>query len=218
MIRQTFEAELQNLQNDLLAMGGQVDRAIERAVRSLVDRDPDLAQQVIDQDVEINHAQRNLEEQCQVLLATQQPLATDLRIILSIANIASELERVGDYAEGIAKLALRLVDRPPIKPLIDIPRMAEEGRRLLAKALQAFVQRDEEAARSVGQGDEVVDALYDQVYRELLVYMMDSPRLITRATYLLWVAHNLERIGDRATNVAERVIFLVSGQVQELNA
>jgi phosphate transport system protein len=218
MTRQTFDAELQNLQNDLLAMGGLVDRAIERAVRSLVDRDPDLAQQVIDQDEEINQAQRHLEEQCQVLLATQQPLAVDLRVILSIAHIASELERVGDYAEGIARLALRLVDKPPIKPLIDIPRMADEGRRLLARALQAFVQHDEAEARTVGRGDEVIDALYDQVYRELLVYMMDSPRLITRATYLLWVAHNLERIGDRSTNVAERVIFLVSGQIEELNA
>ncbi|MGD8903553.1 MAG: phosphate signaling complex protein PhoU, partial [Anaerolineae bacterium] len=151
------------------------------------------------------------------LIATQQPMAGDLRAILSVSNIAAELERIGDYSEGIARLALKLAGRPLLKPLIDIPRMAEEGRRMLMTALEAFARQDVEAARQVGIADDTVDALYDQVYRELLVYMMEDPRTITQATYLLWVAHNLERIADRTTNIAERVIFLDSGRIVDLN-
>jgi phosphate transport system protein len=217
MVRQIFEEQIRELLEDLLAMGQMVADAIERSIEALARQDRDLAQQVIEYDDEVNASQYEIDEKCLVLIATQQPMASDLRTILSISNIATELERIGDYAEGIAKLATRLAGQPLLKPLIDIPRMAEEGRRMLLSSLEAFARQDVELAQQVGTADELVDALYDQVYRELLVYMMQDPRTITQATYLLWVAHNLERIADRTTNIAERVIFMDSGKIVELN-
>ncbi len=217
MVRQAFEEQIRELLEDLLAMGQMVADSIDRSIQALAQQDVELARQVIDFDDEINAAQHDIEEKCLVLIATQQPMAGDLRTILAVSNIALELERMGDYTEGIAKLAIKLSGEPFIKPLIDIPRMAQEGRRMLLAALEAFAHEDVQAARQVGQADDLVDALYDQVYRELLVYMMQDPRTITQATYLLWVAHNLERIADRTTNIAERVIFVASGQIVELN-
>jgi phosphate transport system protein len=217
MARQIFEEQIRELLEDLLAMGEMVSSAIERSIQALAQQDEDLARQVIVYDDEINATQYEIDEKCLVLIATQQPMAGDLRTILSVSNIAAELERMGDYAEGIAKLAVKLAGQPLLKPLIDIPRMAEEGRRMLLASLEAFARQDVELAQSVGAADELVDALYDQVYRELLVYMMQDPRTITQATYLLWVAHNLERIADRTTNIAERVIFMDSGKIVDLN-
>jgi len=217
MLRETFEEQLRGLQDDLLAMGALVDRAIERSIQALADRDVELAQQIIDDDTLINQAQREIEEKCLVLIATQQPMASDLRVITSVSGIAGELERMGDHAEGIGKITLLMADHPLLKPLIDIPRMAEKGRSMLRQQLQAFVRRDVEMARNSATDDGEVDALYDQIYRELLVFMMSDPRTISRATHLLWVAHNLERIADRTTNIGERVIFLVTGEVEELN-
>jgi phosphate transport system protein len=217
MVRQIFEEQISELLEDLLAMGQMVSSAIERSVQALAQQNADLAQQVIVYDDEINATQYEIDEKCLVLIATQQPMAGDLRTILSISNIAAELERMGDYAEGIAKLAIKLAGQPLLKPLIDIPRMEEEGRRMLLTALEAFARQDVELAQHVGDADELVDALYDQVYRELLVFMMEDPRTITQATYLLWIAHNLERIADRTTNIAERVIFMDSGQIVDLN-
>jgi phosphate transport system protein len=217
MLRETFEDQLKELQDDLLAMGALVDRAIERSIQALADHDVKLAQEIIDDDALINQAQRGIEEKCLVLIATQQPMASDLRVIASVSSIATELERMGDHAEGIGKITLMLADQPLLKPLIDIPRMAERGRWMLRQQLEAFVHRDVEMARVSATGDEEVDALYDQIYRELLVFMMSDPRTISRATHLLWVAHNLERIADRTTNIGERVVFLVTGEVEELN-
>ncbi len=217
MVRQAFEEQIRELLEDLLAMGQMVHDAIARCTRSLLEQDEELAQQVIDFDDEINAAQHDIDEKCLVLIATQQPMARDLRIILAVSNIASELERMGDYTEGIAKLAIKLAGMPLLKPLIDIPRMADEGRRMLMESLDAFARQDVDAARRIGHEDELVDALYDQIYRELLVFMMEDPRTITRATYLVWVAHNLERIADRTTNIAERVIFTAIGQIVDLN-
>lgn len=217
MPRETFDEQIGELQEDLLAMGELVDKAIERSIQSLANRDLELAQQTIDEDVLINQAQSDLEERCLVLIATQQPLASDLRIILAVSNIAVELERMGDYAKGIAKITLMIGDQPPLKPLIDIPRMAEKGRQLLHQQLDAFIRRDPDTARHLGTEDDEVDALYDQVYRELMFFMTQDPKTITRATHLLWVAHNLERIADRTTNIGERVVFLVTGRVEELN-
>ena len=217
MPRETFDEQIGELQEDLLAMGESVDKAIERSIQSLANRDLELAQQIIDEDALINQAQSNLEERCLVLIATQQPLARDLRIILAVANIAIELERMGDYAKGIAKITLMIGDQPPLKPLIDIPRMAEKGRQLLHQQLDAFIRRDPDTARHLGTEDDEVDALYDQVYRELMFFMTQDPKTITRATHLLWVAHNLERIADRTTNIGERVVFLVTGREEELN-
>jgi phosphate transport system protein len=217
MVREAFQEQLAALQDKLLAMSALVDRAIERSVRALADGDQALAQEVIDDDLLINSAQRELEEQCLELIATQQPKANDLRFIMSTAALAAELERMGDHCKGIAIIAQRLAGSPPLKPLIDIPRMAGKGRELLRGQLNAFIHHDAEKARALAQEDDVVDSLYDQVYRELLVFMMEDPRTITRATYLLWAAHNLERIGDRTTNIAERVSYLATGEVEELN-
>jgi phosphate transport system protein len=216
-VRRAFEEQLQELLQDLLGMGEMVADSIERSIQALRGQDNELARLVVEFDDEINAAQHAIDEKCLVLIATQQPMARDLRIILSTSNIAAELERIGDYAEGIAKLAIKVSGQPLLKPLIDIPRMADEGRRMLLTSLEAFAREDEAAARRVGEADELVDGLYDQVYRELLVYMMQDPRTISQATYLLWVAHNLERIADRTTNIAERTIFTHSGQVVDLN-
>ncbi len=217
MTRQAFDERIRELLDDLLEMGQMVSDSIDRSVQALALQDENLAQQVISFDDEINAAQNSIDEKCLVLIATQQPMASDLRTILAISNIASELERIGDYTEGIGRLAIKLAAQPLLKPLIDIPRMADRGREMLLSSLEAFAQQDVEAARKLGQADDLVDALYDQVYRELLVFMMEDPRTITQATYLLWVAHNLERIADRTTNIAERVIFTDSGQVIDLN-
>jgi phosphate transport system protein len=217
MVRQVFQEQIRELLEDLLEMGQMVADSIDSSIQALAKQDEELAQQVIDYDDEINALQYDIDEKCLVLIATQQPMAGDLRAILSVSNIAAELERIGDYTEGIAKLAIKLAGRPLLKPLIDIPRMAEEGRRMLMASLEAFARQNVAAAGEIGDADDVVDALYDQVYRELLVYMMEDPRTITQATYLLWVAHNLERIADRTTNIAERVIFLDSGRIVDLN-
>ena len=217
MPRETLDERLNSLQKDLLAMGDLVDRAIERSIQALANRDLALAEKIIQEDETINRAQRDLDEKCLVLLATQQPLASDLRAIIAVSNIATELERIGDYAKGIAKITIMMGDQPLLKPLIDVPRMAEKGRQLLRQQLEAFINRDAEAARRLAAEDDVVDGLYDQVYRELMFFMMQDPKTIGRATHLLWVAHNLERIADRTTNIGERVVFLVTGQVEELN-
>ncbi len=217
MPRETLDEQLNSLQKDLLAMGDLVDRAIERSIQALANRDLALAERIIQEDEAINQAQRDLDEKCLVLLATQQPLASDLRAIIAVSNIATELERIGDYAKGIAKITILMGDQPLLKPLIDVPRMAEKGRQLLRQQLEAFVNRDVEAARRLAAEDDIVDGLYDQVYRELMFFMMQDPKTIGRATHLLWVAHNLERIADRTTNIGERVVFLVTGQVEELN-
>lgn len=217
MVRQIFEEQIRELLEDLLEMGDMVTGAIQRSVDALAQQNEEMARKVIEFDDEINAIQQEIDEKCLVLIATQQPMASDLRIILAVSAIAGELERIGDYTEGIARLAIKLSGRPLLKPLIDIPRMAEESRRMLSIALEAFARQDVEAARTVGQSDDTVDALYDQIYRELLTFMMEDPRTITQATYLLWVAHNLERIADRTTNIAERVVFIDSGEIVDLN-
>lgn len=217
MFREAFDEQMKELQDSLLAMADMVDKAIERSIQTLAERDTELAHQVIAADLLINQAQRDIDEKCLVLLATQQPTAGDLRVIIAISGIASELERMGDYAEGIAKISLALADQPLLKPLIDVPRMAEKSRSLLRQQMEAFVQRDADSARRLSAQDDEIDGLYDQIYRELMFFMMQDPKTITRATHLLWVGHNLERIADRTTNIGERVVFLVTGQVEELN-
>lgn len=217
MPRDTFDHQLKALQDAIVEMGAKVDTALDRSIHALVHKDMEEAHQVIADDVIVNRAQHDIEERCIVLLATQQPMARDLRIIVAILNIVVELERIGDYAEGIGKIALRLINEPVLKPLIDIPRMAIVARGMVVDSLKAFVERDATLARSVAEGDDEVDALTDQVYRELLTYMLDDPQTIERATQLMWVSHNLERAADRATNIAERVVQLVTGEIEELN-
>ncbi len=211
MLRSEFDRNLDLLQSDLSEMGRMVEETTRQALHALQERDPDMARQVIQNDDAIDNLQDELESKCVGLIATQQPAARDLRTLMSIVHVGVELERMGDYAEGIAKICLRMYQEPLLKPLIDIPRMADLALNMLNDSLQAFAERDEWQARQVCDNDDAVDDLYDQIYHELLVYMLQDPRTIQRATYLLWVAHDLERIADRATNIAERCIWLVSG-------
>jgi phosphate transport system protein len=201
----------------MLLLASMVDRAIGDSIDALRRLDVDLARNVIDGDAAINAKRYLIEEATVTTIATQQPMARDLRTILAVLHITIELERMGDYAEGIAKIVLMHGDQELLKPLIDIPRMAEMDRSMLRRSLDAFVNRDVELAKSVAAQDDEVDALQDQVYRELLTYVLQDPRTINRATWLTWVAHNLERIADRVTNICERVVFLVTGQIHEMN-
>jgi phosphate transport system protein len=201
----------------MLLLASMVDRAIGDSVDALRRLDVQAARQIVDADGAINAKRYLIEESAVTTIATQQPMARDLRIILAVLHISIELERMGDYAAGIAKIVLMHGDEDLLKPLIDIPRMADMDRSMLRRAIDAFVNRDVELARRVGAEDDEIDALQDQVYRELLTYVMQDPRTINRATWLTWVVHNLERIADRVTNICERVVFLVTGQMQEIN-
>ncbi len=199
-------------------MGSMVEKAIATSIRALKDRDITLAKQLIDDDKNINQKRFEIEEKCIRLIATQQPLAGDLRTIISVLNIVTELERIGDYAAGIAKIVLMIGNEEMLKPLIDIPRMADRTILMLQQSLDAFIRHDDIAANEVIAGDDEVDDLYDQVFRELLTFMIEDPRTITRATRLIWVAHNLERSADRVTNICERIIYIVTGRMEELGA
>jgi phosphate transport system protein len=216
--RTTFHKRLKEIQDDLLAMGSMVEKAISRSIEALKKRDLAMAEQVIADDLKINEKRFYIEEKCIQLIATQQPMASDLRIIVSVLFVTSELERIGDHAEGIASIVLMIGDEPPLKPLIDIPRMAEKTKDMLRRSLAAFVNRDAEAARQIVVEDDEVDGLYDEVFRELLTFMAEDPKTITRATRLLWVGHNLERSADRVTNICERTVFIVTGKMEEIGA
>ncbi len=217
MTRTAFERQLAEVQEDMLVMAGMVETAIERGIEALKNRDIDMARRIITDDADINRKRYETEDKCLELIATQAPLAGDLRTIVSVLHITVDLERMGDHAEGIAKIAVMLADEPPLKPYINIPRMAQIGTQMLMSSLEAFKHRDTALARRICDQDDEVDALYDQVYRELLTFMINDPKTIERATYLMWVAHNLERIADRVTNICERVVYLVEGNIQELN-
>ncbi|MGD0779647.1 MAG: phosphate signaling complex protein PhoU [Dehalococcoidales bacterium] len=216
--RTAFHKRLREIQDDILAMGSMVSKAMSRSIEALKNRDLDLAHQIVADDKKINQKRYEIEEKCVELIATQQPMASDLRIILSALNIVSEVERIGDYAEGIAKIAIMIGDEPPLKPLIDIPRMAEQTVDMLRRSLDAFVNRDADTARKISNEDDTIDQLYEQVFRELLTFMAEDPKTITRATRLIWVAHNLERAADRVTNICERVVFVVTGKMEEIGA
>lgn len=217
MPRELFQKELQRIQEDMLVMASMVEKAVERSVASLKTRDVRLAQQVIVDDLKINQQRFGIEEDCLLMIATQQPIASDLRVVAAVLNIITDLERMGDHAEGIAKITIMTADEPPVKPLIDVPRMDEQARSMLQRSMDAFMNRDAESARKIAEEDDVVDQLYEQIYRELLTFMMADPGTINRATHLLWVAHNLERIADRVTNICERVVFLTTGKMEEFN-
>lgn len=217
MPRGTFDRELQRLQDETLVMGSMVENAIMESVSALKQRDLKESRRLIAQDRTINEKRFAIEADCLVAIATQQPMASDLRVIAAVLDITHELERIGDYAKGIAKINLMIGRDPLVKPLVDVPRMAEKACDMLHRALEAFVQRDTEAARAIPAEDDEVDSLYDQVYRELMTYVMADPRNIQQANYLLWAAHNLERSADRVTNICERVIFTVTGEVVELD-
>jgi phosphate transport system protein len=217
MTRTAYDARLAEIQEDILLMGVMVEAAIERGIKALQERDVSLAHQVIEDDLRVNDKRYEIEDKCLELIATQQPLAGDLRTIVSVLHIAVDLERMGDHAEGIAKVALMLADDAPLRPDLDIARMSGIATRMLMASLEAFKERDASQARAICNDDDEVDALYDEMYRELIMVMVNDPATIERATHITWVAHNLERIADRVTNICERVVYLVEGRIQELN-
>ena len=215
-MRTDYERNLKELQDKVLAMGSMVEKAIILSMDSMKNRDVDLANKVIEDDALINSKRFEIEEECIHLIATQAPMARDLRIIVAVLNIIIDLERIGDHAAGNAKITIMLGDEPPLKPLIDLPRMAEKTADMLRRALDAFVRRDAVAARAITTEDDEVDALYDQIFRELLYFMTQDPKTVGRATRLIWAAHNMERSADRVTNICERVVFVVTGRQEEI--
>ena len=213
MVRADFDRNLKLLQEELLLLGGLVEKAIVDAIEALKTRDIELSHKIVSQDDIIDQKTNQIEEKAIDLIATQQPIAIDLRTLMSVIHISVELERMGDYAEGIGKIGIMMGNDPPVKPLVDIPKMAAKASDMLKRSLDALVKRDPALARQVCEDDDEVDNLYDLIYKDLIALMIDDPTTIQRATYLMWVAHDLERIADRATNIAERVIFLVTGQL-----
>ena len=213
MLRVDLDRQLNQLQQEVVSLAAIVDKAALRAVSALKDRDLEESQRVIREDDYIDQKRYEIEERCIDLIATQQPMARDLRHIVSLLHITVELERIGDYAEGISKISLLLGADQPLNPRIDIPQMADKATQMLRKSIDSLITKDVIMANQVLLDDDVVDALYDQVYRELLLFMVENPKTIKRETYLLWVSHDLERIADRATNIAERVIYLITGKI-----
>lgn len=208
-----FQQELNKLKEQILKMGGLAEQAINNAVEALVKRDTALAEKTIREDGKINEMEILIDEQCLRLLALHQPMAADLRFITSAMRINYELERIGDQAVNIAERVVILNQEPQLKPYIDIPRMTEITKKMVKDVLDAFVNRDPVLARNVCQRDDEVDALNDQVFRELLTYMMSDPKTITRAVNLIIVSRCLERIADHTTNIAEGIIFMVKALV-----
>jgi len=218
MIRKTFETEMQQVKDEILVLGSMVETAILDSVEALKKRDVKEAEKILAADRNINKKRFDIESQLMILIATQQPMAHDLRLLASSMEIISELERMGDYAKGIANINIRMGDEPLLKPLIDVPRMAQKDVDMLHRALTAFVEEDIESSKKIPMEDDEVDALYNQVYRELMTFVIADPKTMERANWLLWVAHNLERVADRVTNICERTIFIATGELVEIDA
>ncbi len=217
MTREAFHKSLKDVENELMQMAFMVSAALNGAMAALAKRDIAASQKVVRDDININRKRFAIEEKCVQLIATQQPMAVDLRILTAIINIITDLERIGDHAEGIAKISISIGDAPMVKPLIDLPRMAARGESMLKRCMDAFIARDAETARNICNEDDEVDALYDTIYNDLVMMMVNNPKIIKDATYLIWAAHNLERTADRVTNIAERVVYMVTGKMEEMN-
>jgi phosphate transport system protein len=212
-----LDEKIRELLDEILVLGSMVEQATIQAVEALKQRDIEGARRVYSDDQRINEKRFAIESETLITLATQQPMARDLRVLASILEVSTELERMGDYAKGIARINVMMGEQPLLKPLIDIPRMAEITVQMLHCALDAFVNGDEAAARAIPKEDDQVDMLYNQIYRELLTFMVSDLSTIDRANYLLWVAHNLERMADRVTNICERTVFIATGKLIELD-
>ena len=215
--RETLDRALQELLDEILVLGSMVEEAVKASVIALKQRDLSASEKIYAADDRINEKHFEIEDRCITLIATQQPMAKDLRTLAEVIEISTELERMGDYAKGVAKINILLGSEPLIKPLIDIPRMADLSTDMLHRSLSAFVARDVEAARKIPQEDDQIDGLYNQVYRELVTYMIADTSTIDRANFLLWAAHNLERLADRVTNICERTIYMATGEMRELD-
>ncbi|HZD10380.1 MAG TPA: phosphate signaling complex protein PhoU [Candidatus Binatia bacterium] len=216
MSRNVFDRELQNLKDRLLTLGSEVEQNVAVAVDVLIERDDLKARRLIAADTHINEEQMSIENDSLILLATQQPLATDLRILASVISIATELERINDYAKGIAKIQLMTGDDELLEVSAVLPRMAQKARDMLHRSLQAFIERDVDAAYAIHEEDDEVDALYNRVYEQLVADITADANIMDQATHLLWAAHNLERTADRVSNICERVVFTVTGRIVEM--
>ncbi len=217
MPRNTFEIQVSALKHQVLDLGVEVGRSLNDGVEALRTRDRALAEAIVEHDADINRTRYEIEEACYTLIATQQPLASDLREIISILLIAIEEERIADYGKNLGEIVVRMGNEPLLKPLVDIPRMSELTQEMLARSLEAFARNDVQEAQEVIAMDDQVDALYVQVFRELMTYVVEDPRTVTRALHLLFAAHNLERAADRVTNIGERVIYAATGRLEDLN-
>lgn len=215
--RKSFDHELGELQNEILKMGSLVEEAIHNAVQSLAKKDVALAQKTLDNDDVIDDMETAIEEHCLKLIARQQPMAKDLRKIGTGLKIVTDLERMADLACDIARVTIRLKDQPLIKPLVDIPRMARITQTMVREALDAYIHVDTDLAKAMCVKDDDVDAIFNQIFRELLTYMMEDPHTITQATQLLFVGRYLERIADHATNIGEWIVYMVTGEHLDLN-
>lgn len=214
--RAAYQAQMRELRDDVVTLASMVDKAIARATDSLKNQDIQLANEVIEGDHEINALRWDIEHKALMAIALQQPMARDLRVIAAVLSIATDLERMADHAVSVAKMVIRTANEPLLKPLVDLPRMSDVSRRMLQESITAFIEGDVELAQRVVKEDDEVDALYHQIYRELLTYMLSDPGTINRATRLLSAAHDFERIADRVTNICERVIFTETGNVTDL--
>lgn len=210
-IRGTLDRRIREHYDDVLILSSMVEQAITGSVQSLQDRDLTSAREIYDNDVQVNNKRYEIEEKTLTTVATQQPAARDLRILSSVLDIAGELERIGDYAKGIARITIRLGKEAPLKTLHRIPKMADLTADMLHRAVGAFVELDEETARGIPDEDDKVDELYNALYREILDIMFEDKSTVDRATFHLWVSHNLERAADRVTNICERTVFTVTG-------
>jgi phosphate transport system protein len=210
--RASFDRDLAELQEEIITLSSMVEKAISKSVDALSSRNVKVSQEVIEQDDLIDNKRHEIEDKCIALIARQQPLAGDLRQIVAFLHITVDLERMGDYAEGIGKIGLLMDEQPMIQPLINIPKMCELATDMLRRSLEALIKRDVTIAQQVYDDDDTVDNLYDQIYHELILIMVKDPKTIERATFLIWAAHDLERVADRATNIAEQVMYLVTGK------
>jgi phosphate transport system protein len=217
MTRESFGRHIRELEADVKSMSIAAVIAINRSVEALKNHDIEDAKRIIEDDKFINQKRWEIEAKCIDLIARQQPVATDLREMIAVLSIITDLERIGDHAEGTARIVLLLGSEPHVKQLVHIPQMAAKTVSMLERSIEAFINRDAKAAEAICNEDDVVDNLYEQVYHDLLQLMIENPQLITRATYLIWAAHNIERIADRVTNICERIVFLVTGTMREIN-
>lgn len=216
-IRSTYHAQIRELRDDVVALSSMVDKAVARATEAMQRQDVALARSVVDADQGINDLRWSTEERALRAIALQQPMARDLRVISAVISIVTDLERMADHAVSVAKMVIETADEPLLKPLVDLPRMSDLTRRMLADSLTAFIHNDIARARDVILRDALVDDAYQVIYRELLGFMLSDAATINRATRLLWAAHDFERIGDRIRNICERVIFSVTGDVSDLS-
>lgn len=218
MPREIFDQELQRLRDEVMVLGSMVEEALTKSVETLKKRDFVGSRRIIAGDRLINEKRYAIEGDAMTLIATQQPMAGDMRLLAAILEMSTELERMGDYGKGIARINLMIGEQPLIKPLLDLPIMAEKTCAMLREALRAFMEDNVELARAIPRGDDEIDELYEQIYRELITYILEDPRNIEQANLLLWAAHNLERSADRVINLCERTVFTATGEIMELDS